>query len=283
MLRERSRSSSSPAAAAKEEKIAKARRELVADKLTAVYGPNFTLADRALRGARGLYLRLFADMERMQSRTDSIAPQIAKQRADIERKITELLPENQVYFVQADSTPADGWWVDTMLDSINFSHGRMPCGICIVLVQNGAPVFAMADFAQHDTQMISAPGMGATVADLRARVSGRAKPENIVLNIHKITRCKTAANILGWAQDNGMHLRQSGCWQHSVGEIASGRADLGIGFALNLNEQAFTLLFMQESGGQVWNTQGKPATLGNDTLITGNLDLLAKVRKSLPF
>ncbi len=157
------------------------------------------------------------------------------------------------------------WIVDPIDGTTNFVHGFPFFSVSIALAHRGELVVGVVYDPSHNELFVAEKGKGAYVKGKRMSVSAEDKLSDSLLATGFPTNVDTSlrTNMKGLQaiHPDVRNIRVAGSAALHLAYVAAGRLSGFWEIGLNSWDMAAGVLLVQESGGKVTDTQGKPYTL----------------------
>ena len=165
------------------------------------------------------------------------------------------------------------WLIDPLLGGRNFSRGYTTFAVSVACQVEGKLAHAVLIDPIKDEEYSASRGDGAYLNSRRLRVSKRDELKGAVVALPGRISESTLENyqsILREVKTAGADWRSSGCGGLDLVHTAAARLDGGWLVNPGKTSIAAATLILQEAGGLVSDTQGRPDFFASDFLIFGN-------------
>jgi myo-inositol-1(or 4)-monophosphatase len=239
--------------------------------------PQLNVMEKTVKATQGAFRRHFLDIERMLTKKGGSDLDYVQEAITNITEIagTELHKTGKPVFISPTDnknlTENDSCWLlDPVESKRNFACGRMPVGMRMIYMKGEKAGLIM--FAMPATNEIfhAEKGLGAK-GTTRLRVAGEKDVSQLDVftfvgdgGKHKL------ADIISLVEEKGCCPLVSGCFSHSVCEVAGGKADAIIAHNLTAGDVAFADLMLREAGGIIKDISGCPASIESTSIIAGS-------------
>ena len=244
-----------------------------------------TVMDKAVRKVSPALLRDFSEVGQLQVSKKGTANFVTNADTRTERMLQEelsharpkfgFLMEENGEIIGED--PEHRWVIDPIDGTTNFIHALPYFCISIALQKRNAQgafesIAAMVYDPVHDETFTAEKGMGATLNQMKLRVSARS--QDSLISTASPRRWKDnyqqVRAALERVTDAGATIRCTGAAALDMAYVAAGRLDGTWYHQLQPWDMAAGALLVEEAGGKVSSIEGQPLTYERGSVVASN-------------
>lgn len=179
-----------------------------------------------------------------------------------------LWPNSQVVGEEYGGQPAEWtWWIDPLDGTTNYIHCMRRSAISVALYHDDQPIVAAVHDPFRQETFWAERDQGCWLGSQKLRVSRVATLEQALLCTGFAPHPPEQWEVCRQLQQMSRGIRVTGCASLDLAYVACGRTDAFWEVDLKAWDVAAGILLVQESGGQVTDLCGNPATLRSENYL----------------